>query len=177
MNTAVLEIRDARAHDAEACAAIYAPYVTETAISFETSPPSSAQMWERMTEALRTHAWLVAERDGEVIGYAYGHPFASRAAYRWSCESSIYLARDHRGAGAGRALYEALLDRLAGRGYRTVLAGMTLPNEASAGLHRALGYQLAGTYRRVGWKNEAWHDVAWFQRDLGSAEERPTEPR
>jgi phosphinothricin acetyltransferase len=177
MDVTTFEIRDATAQDAAACAAIYAPYVAETIISFETEPPSAALMSERMAAVLRTHAWLVAERAGEVIGYAYGHPFASRAAYRWSCETSIYLDREHQGAGVGRALYEALLTRLAERGYRTVLAGMSLPNEASAGLHRALGYELAGTYRRVGWKNDAWHDVAWFQRHLGPAEPAPTEPR
>jgi len=172
-----VQIRDASAADATTCAAIYAPYVTETVISFETAPPTSAQMWERMTEALRTHAWLVAEVDDRVIGYAYGRPFAPRAAYRWSCETSIYLDRDRHGAGIGRALYSALLQRLGDRGYRTALAGMTLPNEASAGLHRAMGYEQVGIYRRIGWKNDAWHDVAWLQRGIGSDGEPPTEPR
>jgi phosphinothricin acetyltransferase len=176
MNPAAPQIRDAAARDAEACAAIYSPYVRETVISFETTPPSASQMWLRMTEALRTHAWLVTEVEGQVIGYAYGRPFASRSAYRWSCETSIYLDGGHRGAGIGRALYQALLDRLAERGYRTALAGMTLPNEASARLHQAVGYELAGVYRRVGWKHNAWHDVAWFQRGIGSADDPPTEP-
>lgn len=171
-----LQVRDAAERDAAQCAAIYFPYVTETVTSFETAPPTAAQMWERMTEALRTHAWLVAERDGRVLGYAYGHPFAARPAYRWACETSIYLDRDHRRAGVGRTLYAALLERLADRGYRTVLAGMTLPNEASAGLHRAMGYEPVGIYRQVGWKNDAWHDVAWFQRSIGPAGETPTEP-
>jgi len=172
-----MQIRDAAPVDAAACAAIYAPYVTETVISFEAEPPTPEQIRDRMTEAQRSHAWLVAEADGRVIGYAYGRPFAARAAYRWSCETSIYLDRDQHGHGVGRALYSALLERLAERGYRTALAGMTLPNEASAGLHRAMGYEQVGVYRRIGWKNDAWRDVAWLQRSIGPDGEPPTEPR
>jgi L-amino acid N-acyltransferase YncA len=171
------KIRDASADDAAACAAIYAPFVAGTVISFEAVPPSPEEMGRRIAEAVRTHAWLVAEARGLVIGYAYAHPFAPRAAYRWACETSIYLDAEHRGQGVGRALYQVLLDRLAGRGYRTVLAGMTLPNDASAGLHLSLGYQPAGVYQRVGWKNDAWHDVAWYQRGIGHADAPPTEPR
>jgi phosphinothricin acetyltransferase len=130
-----------------------------------------------MAEAQRAHAWLVAEVDHRVIGYAYGRPFAARAAYRWSCETSIYLDRDHRGAGVGRALYSELLRRLGERGYRSALAGMALPNEASAGLHRAMGYEQVGVYQRIGWKNGSWHDVAWLQRSIGPDGEPPTEPR
>jgi len=170
-------IRDAEEADAARCAAIYAPYVAETVVSFESTPPNPTEMGERISRVLRTHAWLVAELDGQVVGYAYGQPFASRAAYRWSCETSIYLDRDHRGTGIGRPLYQALLDRLAQRGYRSVLAGMTLPNEASEGLHRALGYEPAGLYRQVGWKNGAWRDVAWLQRRIGPDDAAPSEPQ
>jgi L-amino acid N-acyltransferase YncA len=159
-------VRDASERDAEACAAIYAPYVTDTAISFETEPPDAAAMAERIADAQRTHAWLVHEHDGRVIGYAYGGPFRTRAAYRLSCEVSVYVERGRRRTGAGRALYEALLARLADRGYHTALAGMTLPNDASVGLHRALGFEPVGTFRRVGYKHGAWHDVAWTQRML-----------
>ena len=160
-------VRDATERDAEACAAIYAPYVTDTAISFETEPPDAAAMAERIAAAQRTHAWLVCEQDGRVVGYAYGGPFRTRAAYRLSCEVSVYVERGRRRTGAGRALYEALLARLTERGYRTALAGMTLPNDASVALHRALGFEPVGTFRRVGYKHGAWHDVAWTQRMLG----------
>ncbi|WP_236795404.1 GNAT family N-acetyltransferase [Amycolatopsis sp. GM8] len=158
-------IRDATDRDGESCAAIYAPYVTGTVISFELEPPPPAEMSARIAAAGR-HAWLVLEDAGEVIGYAYGHPFAERAAYRWSCETSIYLAMDRRRASAGRSLYGELLTRLAARGYRRAMAGMTLPNEASAALHRALGFEPVGVYRKVGWKNGAWHDVAWVQKTI-----------
>jgi L-amino acid N-acyltransferase YncA len=156
-------IRDATTHDAAACAALYAPYVTDTAISFETEPPDAAEMARRIAQA---HAWFVFEDDGHIAGFAYAHPFAARAAYRWSCETSIYLEPGRRRTGAGRALYETLFSRLGELGYRRAFAGMTLPNDASAGLHRALGFEPAGIYRRVGWKHGAWHDVAWVQRDL-----------
>lgn len=169
-------VRDASERDAEACAAIYAPYVTDTAISFESDPPSVAEMARRIAAALRTHAWVVLEDGGRVVGYAYGGPFKSRMAYRWSCEVSVYLERGLRRSGGGRALYEALFARLAQRGFRTAVAGMTLPNEASAGLHRALGFEPVGTYRRIGWKHDSWHDVAWVQRPLADAQDPPADP-
>ncbi|WP_091620154.1 GNAT family N-acetyltransferase [Amycolatopsis saalfeldensis] len=159
-------IRDASASDAEACAAIYAPYVTDTAITFEIEPPTVEEMTDRITKALKTHAWLVIEDEGRVVGYAYGGPYKERAAYRFSCEVSVYLELGRRRTGSGRALYEALFARLAERGFRTAVAGMTLPNDASAGLHRALGFEPIGTYRHIGWKLGAWRDVAWAQRDL-----------
>ncbi len=159
-------IRDATGRDAEACAAIYAPYVTDTAITFETEPPSAADMAERIATAQRDHAWVVLEDGSEVVGYAYGGTLNPRAAYRWSCEVSVYLKRGRRRTGAGRALYEALFARLVERGLRVAVAGMTLPNDASVGLHEAMGFQPVGTYRRIGWKHGAWHDVAWTQREL-----------
>ena len=162
-------VRDATAQDAAACAAIYAPYVTDTAISFEDEPPSAQEMAERIAAAARTHAWLVLEDEGRVVGYAYGGPFRTRAAYRFSCEVSVYVEMGRRRTGAGRALYEALLPRLTERGFHTALAGMTMPNDASIGLHRALGFEPVGTYREVGFKHGAWHDVAWVQRRLATS--------
>ena len=170
------QIRDARDPDAGACAGIYAPYVTDTAISFESEPPTPAAMARRIADALRTHAWLVLEERGQVVGYAYGGPFRSRPAYRWCCEVSIYLERGRQRTGAGRPLYEALLARLAERGYRTAVAGMTLPNDASLGLHRAMGFEDVGTFRRVGWKHGRWHDVAFVQRDIVPGVDRPADP-
>jgi phosphinothricin acetyltransferase len=169
-------IRDASERDGAACAAIYAPYVLDTAITFETDPPSSAEMAERIVKATRGHAWLVLEDDGSVAGYAYGAPFHTRAAYRWACEVSVYLEVGRRRTGGGRALYGALLERLSQRGFRIAVAGMTLPNEASVGLHRAMGFEEVGTYRRIGFKHGSWHDVAWTQRSLIDGEDAPAEP-
>jgi L-amino acid N-acyltransferase YncA len=173
-----LTIRDAREDDAAACAAIYRPFVTDTAVSFEVRPPSGAEMAARIRESLDRHAWLVAEVGGAVAGYAYARPFAAREAYRWSCETSIYLAAERRRSGLGRALYEALLARLIERGFRVAVAKMTLPNEASAALHAALGFRPVGVHERIGYKNGAWYDVAIAQRDLvPPTHEPPAEPR
>jgi phosphinothricin acetyltransferase len=163
-------VRLATSADAAACAAIYAPYVQDTAISFELEPPTAAAMAERIAAALRTHAWFVLEHDGVVVGYAYGATLHARAAYRWSCEVSVYVERGMRGTGAGRALYEALLARLAERGYLRAVAGMTLPNPASEGLHRAMGFESVGVYRRIGFKLGSWHDVEMAQRSLGDGD-------
>src|SRR4051812_37410844 len=166
-------VREATAADAAACAAIYAPYVTDTAVSFETEPPGPDEMAARIAAA---HLWLVLEDAGRVAGYAYAARWAPRAAYRWACEVSVYLERGRRRTGGGRALYEALLPRLAARGFRVAVAGMTLPNPASVGLHRALGFEPVGTYRRIGYKHGAWHDVAWTQRVLADDDGPPAEP-
>jgi L-amino acid N-acyltransferase YncA len=160
-------VRDAVPADAAACAAVYAPYVTGSTATFEYDPPSVDDMAARIARALLAHAWLVLEDGGRVVGYAYAGPYKERAAYRWSCEVSVYLAEHHRGRGGGRALYEALFARLAERGFRTAVAGMTLPNPASEALHRALGFETVGTWRRIGWKHGAWRDVTWVQRSLG----------
>ncbi len=161
--------------DGEACAAIYAPYVTGTAITFEIEPPSPAEMAERIAAASDSHAWVVLEEEGRVAGYAYGGPFGSRAAYRWSCEVSVYVELGRQRRGAGRALYETLFALLAHRGYRMAVAGMTLPNEASVGLHRAMGFEPVGVFRMIGYKHGAWHDVAWAQRALAEGPDPPRE--
>ena len=167
-------VRDASEEDATACAAIYAPYVRETVVSFESEPPSPAQMTERIAAAMHRHAWVVIEDDGRLVGYAYGAPHQERTAYRFSCEVSVYVEEGRRRTGSGRALYEALFERLEARGYRMAVAGMTLPNDASVGLHRAMGFEPVGVYRRIGWKFGAWHDVAWAQRALSIEQDDPS---
>jgi phosphinothricin acetyltransferase len=163
-------IRDATPDDAAACAAVYAPYVAGTAITFETEAPGPDEMCARIAAA---HVWVVAEDAGRIIGYAYGGEHKSRAAYRWSCEVSVYLEVGLRRTGAGRALYEALFDRLVARGLRMAVAGITLPNDASIGLHRSLGFEPIGVFRRIGWKGGAWHDVAWMQRAIVDGDSSP----
>lgn len=170
-------VRPAEAGDAPACAAIYASYVLETAISFETEPPTAEEMADRIAAANARWVFLVLEQAGEVVGYAYATTFNERAAYRWSCTTSVYLDRARQRTGGGRALYEALLARLAERGYRQAMAGMTLPNPASAGFHRALGFEPVGTFRKVGWKFGVWHDVTWLQRTIAETPDPPAEPR
>jgi phosphinothricin acetyltransferase len=159
-------MRDARRADASALLEIYRPCVTDTAISFELEPPSVAEFEERIASAQSQWAWLVAERDGEIAGYAYATSFRTRAAYRWSAETSAYVHAAHRGQGVARALYERLLGVLADKGCCTAYAGIALPNEASVALHRSLGFAPVGVFRRAGRKFGAWHDVAWWQKEL-----------
>jgi L-amino acid N-acyltransferase YncA len=156
------------ARDAEAIASIYVPYVTDTVISFEDVAPTAAEMAARIDRLTKTHAWLVAEDGGEILGYAYGCPHRERAAYRWATEVSVYVDPGHQRRGAGRALYEALLGLLADQGYRIALAGIALPNEASVALHEACGFKPVGVYRGIGFKHGTWWDVGWWQRDLAS---------
>jgi L-amino acid N-acyltransferase YncA len=163
----VTVVRDAVAEDGAACAAIYRPYVTDTVITFEYEPPTAEDMADRIAVAQEKHGWVVLEDDGRVVGYAYAAPVKDRAAYRWACEVSVYVEPGRRRGGAGRALYAALFDRLTARGYRRLIAGMTLPNPASEGLHRAMGFEPIGVQRRIGWKNGDWHDVGWVQRSIG----------
>ena len=169
-----MTVRHASSADAAACAAIYAPYVTDSAVSFEEVAPSAEEMARRIESSI---AWFVLEDAGRVVGYAYAGTFHPRAAYRWACEVSVYLEQGRRRTGGGRALYGVLLPHLSERGYRTAIAGMTLPNDASAGLHRALGFEPVGTYRDIGYKFGAWHDVAWTQCTLASGDAVPEEPR
>lgn len=169
-------VRDATAADAAACSAIYAPYVTDTTISFETEPPDAPELGRRIEVAQARHAFLVLEEsDGQLAGYAYGGPFRERAAYRFSCEVSVYLAMSRRGSGGGRRLYDELLARLGDRGFRTAAAGVTQPNDASARLHTAMGFELVGTYVRVGYKFGQWLDVAWYQRPIGTGDDPLTD--
>src|SRR5690606_30097662 len=123
-------IRPATGADAAACAAIYAPFVTDSWISFELDPPSAAEMATRIADCGASHGWLVAELDGEVAGYAYGSPHRTRAAYASSCDVAVYVDPAHPRQGIGRALYSALLPLLASKGLHAAFAGIALPNEA-----------------------------------------------
>jgi L-amino acid N-acyltransferase YncA len=170
-------VRRATPDDAAACADLYRPYVLDTAITFETEVPTVAEFAERITKALATHEFLVLDVDGGIAGYAYAQTFNPRAAYRWSVETSVYIAQDRRHTGGGRMLYTELLQRLAQRGFRRAFAGIAQPNEASNALHAAFGFRPAGDYRRVGWKLGAWHDVTWWQLDLLAPEDEVDPPR
>jgi phosphinothricin acetyltransferase len=164
--------------DAAACVAIYAPYVEAGATSFEEEPPSPAEFAERIAAMAATYPWLVAERGGEVVGYAYACPHRSRPAYRWAVEVTVYVAEGQRRGGCGRALYGELVERLRGQGFHVACAGVTLPNDASVALHESLGFVPVGVYRRIGWKDGAWRDVGWWQLELTPpGDEPPAEPQ
>ncbi len=162
--------------DAAACAAMYAPYVRDTAVSFEEHPPDAAAMEERIKVTEELYPWLVAERDGELAGYVYASQHRQRAGYRWAVDVGIYVAATHRRQGVGTVLYEALLPLLARQGIRSACAGITLPNPASVALHESSGFELVGVYRRIGWKAGAWRDVGWWQCQLLTSEDEPHPP-
>jgi len=162
----VCSVRDATAADAGACAAIYAPYVHGTTVSFEEEPPDAAEMARRIATSQERHAWLVGTVDDVVVGYAYAGTFRTRSAYRHTCEVSVYVDRERRGGGVGRTLYTALLDRMRAAGMRLAVGGATMPNDASERLHRSLGFEVVGTFREVGFKQGRWCDVQWFQKRL-----------
>jgi L-amino acid N-acyltransferase YncA len=134
-------VRSACAHDAAACVAIYRPYVENTAISWEIEVPSVDEMASRIASAQKAHEWLVLEHDGQVIGFAYGHPLHCVPSYQWSVETGIYVSGDHRRAGGDRTLYVEVLRRLTDRGYRRVFARITQPNKASNAFHRSFGFR------------------------------------
>jgi L-amino acid N-acyltransferase YncA len=161
-------IRLARASDATAIQAIYAPIVRETAISFELEVPSISEMTERIAHKLEHYPWLVLEGDGEVLGYAYAGRWRERAAYQWMVEVSVYVHPAHQRIGAGRALYTALFAALSLQGYRGAVAGIALPNDASIRLHQAVGFTAVGTYHQAGYKFGRWHDISWWERRLES---------
>jgi phosphinothricin acetyltransferase len=170
-------IRLAAEADAEAVQAIYAPYVRDTAISFETEAPSVDEMRSRIRAVLAWAPWLVCERDGRVVAYAYGARFHARAAYQWAVEVTVYVDRAHQRVGIGRALYTALHDALGLQGFRAAVGIIALPNPASVGLHERLGFQRAALLPAIGFKHGRWHDVGWWRLELQELADPPEVPR
>ncbi|MCL4864325.1 MAG: GNAT family N-acetyltransferase [Gemmatimonadales bacterium] len=171
-----LSIRFAHHDDGPDLASIYAPHVEAAATSFELHAPDAAEMGRRVVDLLQTHPWLVAESEGEVIGYSYASPHRPRPGYRWSTEVSVYVSPDRHRGRVGRALYTALFELLVLQHYVTAYAGITLPNPASVAFHEAMGFREIGTYQHIGHKLGAWHDVVWYSRLLRPLPRQPEEP-
>ncbi|HBO6304399.1 TPA: N-acetyltransferase [Pseudomonas aeruginosa] len=171
-----IEIREARPEDAVAIQAIYAPVVTGTAISFEEVPPTVEEMRQRIVTTLRTYPYLVAERDGRLVGYAYASQHRARAAYRWAVDVTVYIAAGERRSGVGRSLYSELLPILARQGFNAAYAGIALPNAGSVGLHEQLGFRHIGTFPQVGFKLGQWHDVGYWRLELCAPISSPADP-
>lgn len=193
------QVEPATPDHAASCAAIYAHYVDHSWATFELIPPTPEDIADRIQRSQDRHAWLVLrnsrakDRAGDhigdvargdaqrsVVGYAYATPFRPRSAYDWTSEVSIYMHPEQVGRGGGRQLYSALLEVLAGRGIRTVTAGVILPNKASQALHERMGFRRAGVFERVAFRGDRWFDVAWYQREIGagtdSAPQTPQPP-
>ena len=169
-------IRFAGESDAAAIAEIYRPIVTSTAISFETVAPERDEMARRIVETTRDHPWLVCGVGDHLAGYAYATKHRVRSAYRWSVDTSVYVASRFRQGGVGRGLYDSLFGILAAEGYFNAYAGIALPNAASVGLHEAIGFTKIGVHQRVGYKFGEWRDVGWWQLELRAHEASPAEP-
>src|SRR3954470_4844369 len=170
----MLDIRMADRRDADDIAAIYRPYVTNAATSFEIEAPDAGEMAARIDAVLARMPWLVcAAPGGETIGYAYASRHHERAAYQWSVDVAVYIQAGHHRRGVGRALYETLFQLLRLQGFYAAHAGITLPNAASVGLHESLGFRPVGVYPAVGWKRGGWHDVGWWHLPL---QDRPATP-
>lgn len=177
----MIAIRPATPEDAVAIAAIYAPHVLSGVVSFETDPPDTRTMRTRMAASNGLYPWLVATNGdpdgGGVLGYAYAGQFRDRPAYRYTVETSIYMSGPIQGQGAGRLLYEALVDTLRAQGFTQAVAAISLPNDASIRLHESVGFQRAGVYREIGYKQGRWVDVGFWQCELNEGSIPPVEPR
>lgn len=156
-------IRKIELADAGAVRDIYAPFVADSATSFEVEPPDVATMEDRIRYLQDQYPWLVFEANRRVLGYAYASSHRPRRAYQWSVEVSVYLHDSARQCGVGRALYLSLFEVLRRQGYVNAYAGITLPNPASVGLHESLGFTAIGVFSRIGFKFGQWHDVSWLQ--------------
>lgn len=161
-------VRDAQMTDVAALLEIYAPYVQNTAITFETSLPSVEEFTKRIVSVQQDFPYLVAQEGEEILGYAYAHAYYGRAAYAWTVEVSIYIRQDVRKGGLGSLLYDELERRLAQQGVLNFLACISLPNDASISFHQKRGYEEVGHFKQVGFKLDRWHDIVWLQKRIGN---------
>lgn len=166
-----VQLRMATIQDAEILVGIYAPYVQTTAISFEYEPPSVEEFSRRIAEVLEKFPYLVAEHNGEVVGYAYAHPYGVRKAYSWSIELSVYIRRDCRGLGVGRKLYEAMEVLLKAQNVTNLyvlVAGVDVEDEYlthdSQKFHLAMGYDYVGKLHKAGYKFGKWYDMITMEK-------------
>ncbi len=168
-----IEIRLATPDDAESVAAIYAPIVRNTQLSAEFDVPSVDEMRKRIIDTLVTHPWLVAERGGEILGYAYATRFRDRPAYQWTAEVSVYIRpTDHR-RGVARALYTSLFAGLRLQGFQQAIAVIALPNPPSVALHESMGFVPVGVFPSVCFKHGQWYDIGWWRLSLGPQADEP----
>ncbi len=167
-------IRTAKLTDASELLRIYTPYVERTAITFEYEVPTVAEFTERICHTLERYPYLVAEADGEIIGYAYASSFKERAAYAWAVETSIYIKMNQRGNGVGRLLYERLEEILAKQHITNLNACISSPqieDEYLTGdsirFHGHMGYRMVGEFRQCGYKFHRWYNMVWMEKIIG----------
>ena len=159
-------IREVKLSDAKAIVDIYNYYILNTNITFEEKQLTVDDMEERIIEKTAKHPWIVYERDGQVIGYAYLSGWHSRSAYRYSNEASIYLDRNEKGHGIGKELFSKLLEISKGYGVHTIVSGITIPNKESISLHEKFGFKKIAEFEEIGFKNNKWLNVGYWQKLL-----------
>lgn len=166
-------IRLARPEDTSSILEIYAPYIRDTSITFETEVPSESEFAGRIRTYMINFPWLVFEKDQKVAGYAYAARYRERAAYQWGVECSVYIHPEFHRAGIARQLYQALFRILKFQGFTTVYAVINLPNDSSVALHETLGFHHFATYEKVGYKLGRWKNVGWWQLTLNDYIDNP----
>ena len=164
--------------DAEQLLEIYTPFVISedcsvSNVSFELEAPSVEEFRQRIVDISSKYPYLVGEKDGQILGYVYCHPYRERLAYQWSVEVTIYLAPAGQGKGLGRVLYEAMEEILRLQGITMLYSCITLGNEHSIKMHEALGYRLIGTFSKSGYKNGQWLDTVWLEKQLQPCPKQP----
>lgn len=169
-------IRSVTVEDAAPILGIYEPVVRESVATFELEPPPVDEMGRRIADVTAAYPWLVYEREGTVVGYAYAAAYHQRPAYAWTCEVSVYVGDGARGTGAGKALLEELLARLGAAGFVNVVARIALPNDSSVKLFESRGFEHVGTMRGIGYKLGRWVDVGEWQMTLNQREAGPRPP-
>ncbi len=160
-------IRFVRPEDVRRLLEIYNQSI-DTPITFEVELPSADDFLQRIKNISRDYPYIVWEMDGRVMGYAYAHRYKERSAYQWGAELSVYIDSGAVGHGGGRKLYGALIELLRLQNVKTVYGCVTAGNPASDGLHYAMGFHLAGTFKKAGFKNDRWHDVYWYEKSIGA---------
>ena len=171
-------VRAATPQDAEQLLEIYTPFVISedcsvSNVSFELTAPSLAEFRQRIVDISSKYPYLVGEKDGQILGYVYCHPYRERLAYQWSVEVTIYLAPAGQGKGLGRLLYETMEKLLCLQGVTMAYSCITLGNEHSIKMHEALGYRLIGTFSKSGCKNGQWLDTVWLEKQLQPCPKQP----
>lgn len=171
-----MSVRLAKMEDIPEILGIYAPYVEQTAYSFEYTAPTVEEFTERFQNITKQFPWLVWEEDGKVLGYAYACAPFERAAYSWCAEPAIYLCPEAQGRGIGRALYETLENYLKRQGYVVSYALITTSNRGSVSFHEAVGYQKTAFLPDCGYKFSGWHGIIWMEKRLNVVEMPMTPP-
>ena len=170
-------IRLATAEDAAGILQVYAPYITDTTITFECKIPSEEEFRSRVKSTLQKYPWLVCETDGHIIGYAYAAAFNEREAYNWSVTCSVYVDPRYHRQKIGQALYTALFELLKLQGFYNVYAIVTVPNVKSESLHEAFGFEAIGVFARIGFKFDHWLDIKWYGLKLNQQPDSPQPPK